>query len=683
MCIKLPVWTLSFGLVLAVAPFSLSAQQGTLTGRITDASNGVAVVSATVEILGTDAQTVTGGSGQFTVSVASETYSVLISAISYLPFREDGVRIQAGATTVLDLQLTVDPIVSPGIEVTAGRRPGEITDAPSGIDVKYVREIGELVAVTPVEHLRSLRGVDVIKQNVGTTNVVIRGFNNIFSGAAHTLVDNRIAGIPSLRANLLHFVPTTNDDLERIEVVLGPGSALYGPNTANGVIHLITKSPLTSQGTSVTLGGGEKGVWQGSFRTAHKLSDNFGFKVSAQQIQGNDWRFVDPAEVEARMVADADPTGFVAERIARGLSQEDADLAFDRVGIRDYDGFDFRRQSVDVRADWGFGDDGRVIVNYGLANVEGIELTGLGAGQVEDWRYQFYQTRFSVDRLFAQAYLNTSDAGESYLIRDGAPLVDRSRLLVGQIQHGGDLLDGRQDFTYGIDYFFTNPRTGGTINGRNESDDNITEFGAYIQSKTALTEQLDLVLAGRLDTHSRLDDNVFSPRAALVFEPLEGHNFRASYNRAFSTPTTLNLFLDISGGPAGALGPLGYRVQAQGSGEGFVFQNADGSLTGMRSPFNPGGPVLLPADVPTLWQLGVGVLEAGGLDPALAALLRSLSPSAADIGINGLDAGTGDVLPLALTGVPSVDVLKESTTTTFEVGYQGLLNDRIRLAADI
>ena len=86
-------------------------------------------------------------------------------------------------------------------------------------------------------------------------------------------------------------------------------------------------------------------------------------------------------------------------------------------------------------------------------------------------------------------------------------------------------------------------------------DDNIAEVGAYILSKTALiADRLDLVLAGRLDTHSRLDENVFSPRAALVFELSEGHHVRATYNRAFSTPTTLNHFLDISGGPAGDLG---------------------------------------------------------------------------------------------------------------------------------
>ena len=674
-----------FGSILTGGAATLSAQNGTLTGTLTDIENGAPMVSAGVEVLRSGGTTtLTNTSGQFTVSLAPGTYAVVISTLGYRDHREDRIRIRAGATTTLDLQLTSEALELNPIVVTASRGPEKNTEAPATTFVVGVTEVAERVAVTPVDHLRAAPGVDVIQHGVQSTNVVLRGFNNIFSGSLHTLVDNRIAGVPSLRVNLLHWIPTTNDDLERIEVVLGPGSALYGPNTANGVVHMITKSPLESQGTSVTLGGGEKNTWQGAFRTAHKLSDNFGFKISAQQIQGNEWRFTDPAEVAARAAASADQTAFVDERIARGLSQGDANLAFDRVGIRDFDGFDFRRQSVDTRADYGFADDGRLSLDFGLTNVEGIELTGLGAGQVEDWKYAYYQARVNVERLFAQAYVNTTDAGNSYLLRDGVPLVDRSRLFVAQIQHGGDLLDGRQDFTYGIDYFFTNPRTEGTINGRNEADDNIEEFGTYIQSKTALTDQLDLVLAGRLDTHSRLDDNVYSPRAALVFEPAENHSFRATFNRAFSTPSTLNLFLDISGGPAGALGPLGYRVQAQGPTEGFVFQNPDGSLTGMRSPFNPGGPGLIPADVPTLWQLGVGLLAAqGAIDAPTAGLLASLSPTAADIGINLLDPATSGVAPLTAGAVPSVEKLKESTTTTFEVGYQGLINNRIVLAADV
>ena len=680
-------------LSLALVAGNVAAQDGTLTGTLADAGNGAPITSAGIEILGTDrAPTLSGPGGQFSISLPAGTYSVLVTTLGYREYRQDGVRIRAGEASILNLSLTSEALQLNPVVVTASRHAEPRLEAPNTVHVVGETEIQERLTVTPVDHLRSAPGVDILQQGAQSSNVVIRGFNNIFSGALHVLVDNRIAGVPSLRANLLHFLPQTNDDLERIEVVLGPGSALYGPNTANGVVHMITKSPLTSQGTTATLGAGGKSVYQGSFRTAHKLSDNFAFKISAQQIQGDEWRFADPSEAAARAVADADPAAFRAEREARGLSAADAALAFDRVGLRDYDrlliradqGFDFRRQSVDLRADYSLGDDDAVVVDYGLSNVAGFDLTGLGMGVVEDWKYQFYQARVNVDRLFAQAYLNTSDAGDTYLLQDGAPLVDESRLFVSQIQHGADLLDGRQDFTYGLDYFYTNPRTGGTINGRNENDDNVEEVGAYLQSKTALTDRLDLIVAGRWDTHSRLDDDVFSPRAAIVFEPAPNHSVRATYNRAFSTPTTLNLFLDLNGGPAGSLAALGYRVRAQGPNTGISLHNPDGSLLGMRTPQAIGGTgQLLPIGTASLWMTGINVLQAGGLDAGTAAFLRSLNPSDTDVTLNTLDAGTGGVTALNAGAVPDIERLRESTTTTFEFGYQGLINNRVLLAGDV
>jgi iron complex outermembrane receptor protein len=673
-------------LSLALVAGNVAAQDGTLTGTFADAGNGTPIVSAGIEILGVDrAPMLSGAGGQFSISLPAGTYSVLVTALGYREHREDGVRVRADETTVLDLSLTSAALQLNPVVVTASRRAESRTDAPNTVYVVGETEIQERAVVTPVDHLRSAPGVDIIQQGTQSRNVVIRGFNNIFSGSLHFLVDNRIAGVPSLRANLLHFVPQTNEDLERIEVVLGPGSALYGPNTSNGVVHMITKSPLTSQGTTVTLGGGGKNVFDATFRTAHKLSDNFGFKVSARQITGDEWEFTDPVETAARASADSNPAAFKAERMARGLSSANADLAFGRVGIRDYEGSDFKRQSMNVRADWGLGGDDRIVFDYGMTNTDGIELTGLGMGQTNGWKYQYYQARMNAGRFFTQFYLNTSDAGDSYLLRDGAPLTDQSRMTVGQLQHGFDILDGRQDFTYGLDYFYTNPRTGGTINGRNENDDDVKEVGTYIQSKTALGDQLDLILAGRLDTHSRLDHNVLSPRAALVFEPAENHSIRASYNRAFSTPSTLNMFLDISGGPAGPLAAVGYRVQAQGAGSGISLHNADGTLSGMRIPQALGGSgQLMPVGTGPLWLTGVGAANALGIiDAATAGFLASLNPSDTDIPLNMLDAGTGAFSPLNAAAILDVERLKETTSTTFELGYQGVINNKVLIAADV
>jgi len=607
--------------------------------------------------------------------------------IGFRPFSQDRVRVVGGQATNLTVSLRSDVIDLNPIVVTVGRKAEKKTEAPATIHVIGSTEIEDRPSVTPVDHLRSAPGVDIITHGVSATNVVIRGFNNIFSGGLHALTDNRIAGIPSLRVNLLHFLPQTDDDIDRMEVVLGPGSALYGPNTANGVLHIITKSPLDHQGTTATFGGGEQGVIKGSFRTANMLGDDWAYKISGQYLRGDEWEFTDPTEVAARGFADANPDAFIASQVARGFSQGAAQTALGRVGIRD---FDLERYSIDARVDGQISDDGRVSFGYGRTSASGIELTGLGAGQTEDWIYDYFQARLNKGGLFVQAYLNRTDSGNSFLLRDGAPLLDKSRLFVAQAQYGFGLADDRQEFTVGVDYFRTDPRTSGTINGFNEDIDLIEEVGAYIQSETALTDKLDLVLAGRVDDHSFLDDQVYSPRAALVFKPDENSSFRFTYNRAYSPPTTLNLFLDINGGAAPEpLGSLGYSLRAQGPHSGFSFWN-NGALTGMRSPFTPaglGGPSqLLPVNVTTLWQIGIGVLAAqGAIDAGTAALLGSLTPTAADIGINALNAATGEVLPLAVAQslFPDVEKLKESTNSTFEVGYQGIIDNKFLLSADV
>src|SRR5690606_19123374 len=153
----------------------------------------------------------------------------------------------------------------------------------------------------------------------------------------------------------------------------------------------------------------------------------------------------------------------------------------------------------------------------------------------EDWRYDYYQLRANWRRAFGQVYLNRSDAGDTYLLRNGAPIIDKSKLFVAQLQNGTDIWGGRQDFIYGVDFLWTIPDTEGTINGIYEPDDETREFGGYIQSTTSVTPQFDAVLAGRGDTHSALPDAIFSPRAALVFKPSQDQTFRVTFNRAFST----------------------------------------------------------------------------------------------------------------------------------------------------
>ncbi len=672
---------------LAVVAAPAAAQQGFLAGRITDVGSGEPVASAQLQFVG--GPTATGGltdsDGAFRFQLAPGTYSIVVERIGFRSERFAGIRVSAGETTAYDIQLTSMALALDGIVVSASRgRAEKSTEAPATVYTVSSVEISERPVTTPVDYIRSAPGVDVISHGIQATNVVVRGFNNIFSGALHMLSDYRLAGVPNLRVNLMHFVPSTEQDLDRVEVVLGPGSALYGPNTANGVVHMLTRSPLDAQGTSMMLGAGERSVFQGSFRSAFLLGNDLGFKISGQFLRGDEWPFRDSTEVANRAAADANSQLCINDKMLRGLSAAEAATACDRIGIRHYD---TERYGLEARADWRFAENGTFVATYGRTGSTGIELTGLGAGQTGDWVYEFYQARLRYDRFFAQAYLNASNAGETYLLNSGVPLVDHSKLYVAQLQHGFAVANGRQDFTYGFDFLGTRPQTDGMINGSYETNDNLDEWGVYLQSKTALSDRLDLILAGRFDSHSVIEHKVFSPRAALVFQPVEEQSLRVSYNRAYSAPSTLNYFLDIQNGFASPeLAPLGYGLRGFGTGrQGWSVSNPDGSLKGFRSPFNPAGPsAMVPmAGTTAFWQAAVSVVNAQHSLGALFPVLAGLTPAPGSIGTMLYNPQTKSLTPLSQAELDPMPSIEQSNAESVELGWTGIIDQRLKISADV
>jgi iron complex outermembrane receptor protein len=649
-----------------------------------------------VSVVGSGQAVVSRGDGSFELRLGAGLYDLLVEADEFAPTRFDRVRVSGGQATAMNLPLESQGYrlagfivtASRGVTSTRGTLETEIT-APSSSHSVSSLEIAERPATSPVEHLRESPGVDIATHGLQSSNIVVRGFNNVFSGSLNMLTDNRLAGLPALRVNLMHFLPLNDQDIDRMEVVLGPGAALYGPNTANGVVHVITKSPLEGQGTTVTLGAGERSVFESTFRSAFLINRDFGVKVSGQVFRGDEWTHTDDIEAAARDTARVDPIGCVDGRLFRGFTLEDAQTACRRVGRRDND---ILRYAVEARADWRYSPRGTLVATYGRTDASGIELTGLGAVQTNDWVYEFVQTRLTYDRWFVQAYINANDAGETFMLRDGPTLVDRSTLAVAQIQNSFGLSDGRFDFAYGWDFFAAQPESEGTIYGDYEDDEAIKEWGVYLQSKVAVTPKVDFIAAGRVDSHSILPAKVFSPRLALLVKPNGDNAIRFAYNRAFSTPTALNYFLDLGAGYADDIGRFGYTNRAFGTGrDGFGWWSPGGTaLRGMRSPFNPAGAgELLPVvDQAELWQLGVRA--AGSLSPLpsdILAVLQGLTPGASDVGVLYLDINDPETQypfdSLTPSNLPDVPPIKESNTETFEVGWSGVLASSLRMSADV
>ncbi len=691
--------------LLFVLSQPLLAQNGTVSGRVTDAATNAPIVGAQVQVAGINLGAVSGDDGSFRiVNVPAGSYTVVVRRIGYGERRTPDVSVTASGTTTLNVTMEENSNVLSSVAVTGTRnQPEKVLDAPAQISVISSERIAERPAVTVAENLKATAGVDVQQGGLVQSNIVARGFNNAFSGSMLMLQDYRFAGVPSLRVNVPFLFTGTNDDIERMEVLLGPASALYGPNSANGVLHVITKSPFTSQGTTVSVDGGERSVVRASLRHAGATGEKFAYKLSGELMRGTDWNYSDPGE----------PTTFgnFAPEARRGQPNN---RSFD---LEKYTG----EARIDIRPQPGM----ELISTVGYTDVgSGLELTGAnGTSQIKGWTYMNLQQRFRWNRLFAQAFVNNSNAGNddvsssegTYLLRSGQPIVDKSSVAAFQLQHGFDMAGNKQTFTYGLDYIATKPETGGTINGMNEADDNVNEYGVYVQSTTRPMERVELLTALRVDGNNVIDGTFLSPRVALTFKPTPSQNIRATYNRAFSTPANFSFFLDLIQAPNA--GGSGFDVRAFGNKpkDGWTFRRdctgAFGNLC-MKSPLVPGnqyiGASAATAYGPVFQARGAAVTAGvtpniiGGITQALVGLgtpleqaqaqaqvlgtalgqqlvthLGTLTPTNAEVGTRVAFIGTGG--SLNPSDVMDIAPLQASFNNTYEVGYKGVLGNRATL----
>jgi outer membrane receptor for ferrienterochelin and colicins len=651
------VAALSF--LFAAVTHSAQAQGTVLRGIIRDSVSQAPVRGARVMLLRgsqTVSTTSTDSAGGFALTgVGSGSHSVSVAAFGFRPVT---VAVMTDGAP-LAIQLAPQHRQLDGIVVTASRGTQTALEAPAATHIIDREEMAARAAPTIAEHVREAPGFDVAAGGVMQSNMVARGFNGLFSGELLTLVDQRFAFVPSLRVNVLSLLAPAADDIERLELVLGPGAALYGPNTASGVLHVITRSPLTSHGTQLAIEGGERGFFRGSGRHAWSAAPTLGIKVSGEYTRVNDWQERD--SVEEALIA------------ARGGTPRD---------------YEHARYGVEARADWAVAPGRRVVGTFGRAElISALEPTGeSGVAQAKGWTMTTWQLRGESGRLNANLFVNQSNAGETTPLRSSIPLVDRSAQLVANVQHGVGLGSlGR--VRYGVDYIRTNPVTGNTINGRNEDRDRVTETGVYVHSETPLSQAVEMTLAARADWHSAFEKPVYSPRIAFVWKPSALHSLRATFNRAFTTPANYQFFADEFLQP---LNPgLPYELRLVGvPEEGFRFERDCSGGTGglcMRTPFAPGA--FVGADAAPLWRAAVEAI-APSLPPdaaPLLPLLRSLNPTSDQVStqLAVLNLAAGAFAPIGPGAVTDFAPLRPTRSTVYEAGYKGLVAGRVSVSADV
>ncbi len=683
---SLRICTLLTLLAMLAAPTAW-AQNASISGTVVDATDNEPLAGANVVLLQGEAL-VTGAAtdvdGRYVITnVPAGTYTLRARFVGYQEY-ETPITLAAGESRTLDITLRQSGIELNAVVVTASRRAEKVLDAPASISVLTAREVEQAVGTSSADALRNTTGVDVAQTGVDRREMVLRGFNNAFSGATYVLTDYRQAAVPSLGVNIYSIMPNMNIDVDHIEVVRGPGSALYGAGVDAGVIHFITKDPFSHPGTTIQVQGGERSFFGLQGRHAGVLANGqLGYKITGAYAQADDWE-LDPN----------DPVDAVQ-------------IATDGLRNKDYE-----KLNLNGTLEYRPNDRLSLIANGGFSSLTAAVLSGIGTVQADGFGYSYGQLRLQAGDFFAQAYFNKNDAGDSFVYDASSPnnvgtrVVDKGLLINAQAQYDLELAEGREQLIFGADLELTRPDTDGTILGRNDANDDIDEYGVYAQSNTALSSKLDLVLAARGDYNNVVETFQVSPRAALVFKPTPEHTLRATYNRAFSSPGVNSLFLDIV---AGQLPGTDIIIRGRGAANGFHWdRNPDfAALAGtdlVASSLNPAAlgvpqPVGLPlADTYAALYQGLaaipadqlaGMLQAAGipLDAATAgALVGLLNPALTQV--QGFSRGSMAKLNLSTLGFDPVaeltDIapLKQTITQTVEVGYKGIIAKKMLFAVD-
>ncbi len=183
------------------------------------------------------------------------------------------------------------------IVVTAGRHAQKLTSVPYAMSVITARDIRRAGARTIPDALRLAAGVDVAHLASGSSAVSARGFHGFVARQILVLVDGRQIFNSLFGGALWHSWPFQLEDIDRIEVIRGPGGVIWGANAVNGVINVITKDPTDQLGLTLSAGGGTRGsfhqhtgyaVRDGKlrFRVSGEYEANDGFREGGSFIRG-------------------------------------------------------------------------------------------------------------------------------------------------------------------------------------------------------------------------------------------------------------------------------------------------------------------------------------------------------------------------------------------------------------
>jgi len=631
--------------LLALSSAPAAAQDGEITGRVTD-ETGAVLPGATVTLSGPDEVRVTqsDGNGNYAFpAVPAGAYSVTAALSGFSDANLQGIvvadRLVEAPPITLSIASFGDTVV-----VTASRTEVRVVDAPVTTSVVPAATLETTASSNVGDVLRSVPGVNVIQLSARDVQVTSRQSTGAVSNSQLVLVDGRSVYLDFFGLVLWDLLPANQGDIEQIEVVRGPASATWGANAMTGAVNIITKPPRQSVGTTVTMSGGwidrdagsttgqGAGTMFGTNATVTRApTDRLAYRISAGYFRSDAFPrptgripVIDDPRVPGAAVGGAfyplDGAGAFGTAFAnRGTSQP----------------------KFDARVDQEL-SEGRISYSGGVAGTEGLVHSGVGPFDMQRGSYLGYaKVGYTRGDLRAQVFTNFLDGeAPNLLLPDpgtGQPvnLGFRSQTLDAEIGHS-TFVGERNYLTYG-----------GNVR-RNDFDITIAptgkdrvELGAYLQDEIFF-DRFRLVLGGRVDKFGNLAKPVFSPRLAFMLKPGVDHSVTLSYNRAFRSPSMINNFMDMS-----------------------IIQPVDLSPL---AAFRPLLPVLLPPGLPPAVAQGAVQQLEQQLDQTTA------QPFPLVVRAAGSDVPAGDQ--------PRIGI-KEESLTAYELSYTGTFGGRTTAGAAV
>ena len=216
-----------------------------------------------------------------------------LSIISSIVHAQDTEAVVASSSDLK--RLSIEELLN--VEVrTVSRRTEKLDQTPSAVQVITQEQIRKSGATSLPEALRLATNLQVAQVNSSQWSISARGFNNVLANKLLVMIDGRTVYTPLYAGVFWDIQNILLEDIDRIEVISGPGGTLWGSNAVNGVINIITKSAKDTQGILVEAGVGNELRNYGSVRYGGKINDKFhyrayatGFKrASFKNLENND-----------------------------------------------------------------------------------------------------------------------------------------------------------------------------------------------------------------------------------------------------------------------------------------------------------------------------------------------------------------------------------------------------------